>query len=97
MWYDNFMQELKEWTRIFKGLANLSRLRIIATLSKEGELSVSEIAQKIHVTIKGTSKHLSILADIDVLDRDGRAGHVYYSLNKKMSGVMREVINRIKF
>lgn len=78
------MQNLKEWTRFFKGLANLSRLKIIELLSEEPELSVSEIAQKIHVTIKGTSKHLSILSHLGILDRNGRAGHVFYSLNKDL-------------
>lgn len=88
------MKDLKEWTRVFKGLANLSRLKIIELLSKERELSVSEIAQKIHVTIKGTSKHLSILSHLDILDRDGRAGQVFYSLNDEMRKDVRSILQK---
>ena len=88
------MQDLKEWTRVFKGLANLSRLRIIGVLTKEKELSVSELAQQIHVTVRGTSKHLSILHHVGVVDRDGRAGQVFYSLNPAMRGEIRSILSK---
>lgn len=88
------MQDLKEWTRTFKGLGNFSRLRILSVLAKERELSVSDLAQKIHVTIKGTSKHLTILAHLGFVDRDGRAGQVFYSLPATLRGDLRSILSK---
>ncbi len=42
------------------------------------------IAKEIHVTFTGTSKHLILLHNLDVLKNDGKDGHVYYSLNVSM-------------
>ncbi len=78
-----------------KGLANLSRLRIIAVLSKEKELAVNEIAARIHVTLKGTSQHLQILAGLGILDREGKAGQVFYALEKSMDPHIRVFVERI--
>ncbi len=89
------MHDQKTWSRLFRGLANLSRLKIIALLSKERELAVSDIAQRIHVSIRGTSKHLIQLAGLGILDRDGKAGHVFYSLNKSsMNSATRSIIDK---
>lgn len=78
------MSDLKLWTNRFKGLGNVSRLRIIELLSKERELPVHEIARKIHVTLGGTSKHLQQLVHLGILDREGKMGQVFYSLSRDM-------------
>ncbi|MDO8601615.1 MAG: metalloregulator ArsR/SmtB family transcription factor [bacterium] len=75
---------MKHWTQIFKVLANYSRLKILKLLSDGEARSVSDIARDIHVTFRGTSRHLNLLYAMDLLTNDGHSGHVYYSLNKKM-------------
>ena len=78
-----------------KGLANLSRLKIITVLSKSKEMAVNDIAAHIHVTLKGTSQHLQILASLGILDREGKNGHVFYALDKNMDPHIREFVERI--
>lgn len=89
------MTDLKWWTRLFKGLANISRLRIIVLLSKDGPLPVGEIARQIHVSIKGTSKHVLQLHGLGILDRNGRNGQVFYSLHKIIDSPTRSILDKI--
>ena len=87
------MKGMKRWTQIFKALGNVSRLRIVKLLSDGQARNVSEIAREIHVTFKGTSRHLMILSNFDVLDRDGKDGHVYYSLHPNMSRDIKQALS----
>lgn len=84
---------MKRWTQIFKALANISRLRIIKLLSDGTERTVSDIAKEIHVSFKGTSKHLNLLHNLDVLKNDGKAGHVFYLLNDKMLSDLKSAVS----
>jgi len=88
------MNDLKYLTRIFKALANLSRLKIIQLLKQGKEMAVTDIAIKIHVTVTGTSKHLIHLEKMDILERSGRAGQVFYSLNKNMDQNIHSILNK---
>lgn len=59
---------MKQLERIFKGLANRRRLSIIKTLLKQKVMTVAEIAEKINLSFKATSKHLVILRQLDIVD-----------------------------
>ena len=72
----------KRWVNIFKALGNINRLKIIQMLANGRSLNVTDIAGKIRVSIKSTSRHLMILRNLDLLDSEGKNGHVFYSLNK---------------
>jgi ArsR family transcriptional regulator len=72
----------KRWVNIFKALGNINRIKIIQMLAGGQSLSVTDIAGKIHVSIKSTSRHLMILRNLELLDTEGKSGHVFYSLNK---------------
>lgn len=89
------MKDLKVWTKIFKGFGNISRLRIIRLLHEEGELSVGEIAARIHVSAKGTSKHVLLLHGLGILDRNGRNGQVFYSLEDNFDVDVRSLVAKI--
>ena len=84
---------MKRWTQIFKALANINRLKIIKLLSGGRALNVSNIAGEIGISLNATSKHLIILSNLDVLDGNGREGHVFYSLNPKMPPDIRKGVN----
>ena len=88
------MTDIKQWTKLFKAFGNVSRLRIIALLSKDGEMPVMEIARQIHVTLRGTSKHLLLLHGLGILDRDGRAGQVFYSINRSIDPSAKSLMER---
>lgn len=72
----------KRWVNIFKALGNINRIKIIEMLSGGQSLSVTDIAGKIKISIKSTSRHLMILRNLELLDAEGKNGHVFYSLNK---------------
>ena len=84
---------MKRWTQIFKALANFSRLRIIKLLADGKERTVSMIAKEIHVSFKGTSRHLGLLYNLDFLKNEGKDGHVFYSINPGMPKDVRRGIN----
>ncbi len=75
---------MKRWTLIFKALSNINRLKIIKILSSGKNLTVSEISEKIGISLNATSKHLIILSNLDVLESQGRDGHVFYKLNPNL-------------
>jgi DNA-binding transcriptional ArsR family regulator len=74
----------KRWTIIFRALANINRLKIIHMLADGGKMSVTDISGNLQISLKATSNHLAILKNLDVLEDQGSAGHVYYSLNPQM-------------
>ena len=83
---------MKRWTQIFKALANINRLKIIKLLSASGQMTVSDISHEIKVSLKGTSKHLIILHNLDVLTSQGRDGYVYYDFNRGLPSDIKRVV-----
>lgn len=88
--YNLFM---KRWTQIFKALANINRLKIIKLLADHGPMTVSDIAAEIGISLKGTSKHLILLDNLEVLASQGKSGHVYYSFNFDVPKDFRKAID----
>jgi DNA-binding transcriptional ArsR family regulator len=86
---------VKQLIQIFKSLGNVSRVRIIKLLSDGVERTVSQIGREIHVTFKGTSRHLNLLYALDILKSEGKGGHVFYSLNQNMPRDARKVIDLV--
>lgn len=76
---------MKNLERVLKALANKRRLEIIKSLKKEVgyELSVGEIAEKIKLSFKATSRHLRILSEADILEKDQRNIQVFYRIDSK--------------
>lgn len=72
----------KRWVNIFKALGNINRIKIVEMLSDGKSMNVTDIADEIKVSIKSTSRHLMILRNLELLEGDGRNGHVFYSLSK---------------
>ena len=72
----------KRWVNIFKALSNINRIKIIKMLSTGKSFDVSEIAKELGIAVKSTSKHLIILQNLDILENEGKRGHVFYSLSK---------------
>lgn len=83
---------MKRWTQIFKALANINRLKIIRLLAQSNQMTVADIAAEIDISFKGTSKHLILLHNLDVLNNEGRDGHVFYSINQDMPHDVRRAV-----
>ena len=84
---------IKEWATIFRGMGNPNRLRIIKILSETGELSVSELAKELKITLKNTSRNLLILQNLGIVEFQGKIGRVYYSLNTRIERDIGQIIN----
>ena len=71
---------MKELEKNFKALANKRRLAILKYLKTKKEASVGDIAEKINLSLKSTSRHLGVLAAADILEKEQRSLQVFYRL-----------------
>lgn len=86
---------MKRWTVVFRTLGNVNRLKIIKMLSGGRKMTVGDIATNLKISFTATSNQLIILKNLDILDAQGKLGHVFYSLNPKISSDFRKIINHI--
>ena len=75
---------MKELERTLKALANKRRLAILKFLKSEKEAFVSAIAKEIQLSFKSTSRHLSVLINAEILEKDQRSTNVYYRLGSSL-------------
>ncbi len=78
-------RNLKQWATVFRGLGNQNRLQILEMLTKAKSMSVSELSEKLHITLKNTSRNLGILLNLDLVEFQGRNNRVYYNLNPRIT------------
>jgi DNA-binding transcriptional ArsR family regulator len=81
--------------KILKALANRRRLSILRLLNKTSKASVGEIAREIKLSFKATSKHLVILRNADILEREQVNLQMYYSLVRPVLPVIKSVIDAL--
>ena len=84
---------MRELEKQLKALANRRRLAILKFLRDKGEASVREIAEEIKLSFKATSKHLSVLAARDVIDREQRGLQMFYSLADKQDSLTKQLLS----
>jgi len=83
--------DLEALVRIFKALADQSRLRVIAILAENKKRSVSEIASELDMSISSVSHHLSILGNLGFVGRKRDGKQVYHSLDDQC---VRDILKR---
>ena len=71
---------MKELERALKALANKRRLAILKYLKSVSQAPVADIAGKIDLSFKATSKHLGILSACDILEKEQKSLQVFYRL-----------------
>lgn len=64
--------------KILKAMANKRRMAIMRHLRDGRKASVGEIADRIGLSLKATSKHLNILFAADILEREQRSLQMLY-------------------
>ncbi len=84
---------MRELERIHKALGNRRRLAILKYLKEKKEASVGDIAGEIRLSFKATSKHVGILAAVDIVDREQKGLHVFYRLSKTMPSPARHTLS----
>ena len=86
---------LKKLERIHKAVGNRRRLAIVAHLKKEKEESVGKIAARIKLSLKSTSRHLSVLLSADIVEKDQRRTEVFYRLAYPLHPVVLETTRHL--
>lgn len=72
---------MKKLEKILKALANRRRLAILKYLKENKETPVAEIADKINLSFKATSKHLGVLSAVDIIEREQKSSQMFYRLS----------------
>jgi ArsR family transcriptional regulator len=74
-------RKIRDLTRVFKSLADESRIRILFLLAEKGEMSVTALGDILNQSQPAVSHHLTQLRNAGLIDyrRDGKFN--YYGLN----------------
>ena len=83
----------KELERILKALANGRRIAILKFIKKSGRASVGEIADAIKLSFKATSKHLTILSNVNILDKEQISLTMLYFLPKENHPIVSKLLS----
>ena len=79
---EEFMENLRNFARIFKSMGDPIRLSILRVISKK-PICVSMIASELKITNPLASHHLKILEREELVTRQKEGVRVRYQLNKK--------------
>lgn len=80
---------------VFKALGDTTRLRIFRLLMDQPEISVSSIAQMLHISAPLTSQHIKILVHTKLLEKKRTGKRVYPQLDRT-NPVVRELVRTIQ-
>ncbi|MEK7503341.1 MAG: metalloregulator ArsR/SmtB family transcription factor [Patescibacteria group bacterium] len=86
---------MKDLERLLKAMANKRRLSILKFLRQHNELSVGDIAERIQLSIKSTSRHLSVLAGADIVEKEQRSTSMFYRLAKIEKQFLKNIFSEI--
>jgi len=78
---------------VFKAFANINRIKILKLLAGGKKMNVGNISTVLQISFTATSNHLIMLQKLEILEVEGRAGHVFYSINSNMPNDFRRVIS----
>ncbi len=87
---------MKELERTLKALANRRRLAIVKYLKKAKEATVGDIAEEIKLSFKATSKHLGVLANADIVEKEQRSLQMWYKLSPDAHSVAKYISNSLE-
>jgi DNA-binding transcriptional ArsR family regulator len=84
---------MRKLEKALKALANRRRLAILKYLKENKEAPVAEIAHEIDLSFKATSKHLSILSSIDIVEREQRGLQMFYRFSGDQDPATKYIIS----
>ena len=79
---------LRRLERIIKGFANHRRLEILNLLQRESELSVDDIAERLHLGYENASDHVRKLAIAGLVMKRSDGPHVRHKLTARANDVL---------
>ncbi|MFK7918859.1 MAG: ArsR/SmtB family transcription factor [Ilumatobacter sp.] len=81
--------EVDQLAALFRMLGNDTRLRMLHTIARSGEASVSDIADAIGASTQSVSNHLQRMADQQIVSTRRDGNRIYYRLiDPCVGGVM---------
>ena len=84
-----------ELEKIFKALANGRRLAILKYIKKSCTATVGEVARGIKLSFKATSKHLLILSNVGILDKQQVSLAMIYTISKHQHPIVSKLIHML--
>ncbi len=89
---------MKDLARIFRALADETRLQMLALILHEGELCVCDCMQVLDIGQSKASRHLRYLANAGVLDDRRHGAWVYYRVSSGLDagrGIVVDAVQRL--
>ena len=83
----------KDIERLYKGLADESRLKILFLLNELGEACVRDIQQVLRVPQPTVSRHLGLLKRMGLVDNHRRGKWNYYYVVKKQPDIVKNLLH----
>lgn len=87
---------MRELARIFKALADETRLQMLALILHEGELCVCDCMQVLDIGQSKASRHLRYLANAGLLDDRRQAAWVYYRISSNLDELREVVVEAVQ-
>lgn len=85
----------KDLEKVLKALANRRRITILKFIKKSDRASVGEIADAIKLSFTATSKHLTILSNAGILDKEQESLTVFYFLSGEQHPIVSKLLSII--
>ncbi|MDO8569421.1 MAG: metalloregulator ArsR/SmtB family transcription factor [bacterium] len=77
------MANYRKIERVVKGFANHRRIQIMDLLNKEPELSVDDVAERLHIGYENTSDHIRKLAIAGLVMKRNQGTRVLHKLTDR--------------
>lgn len=89
------MQNIRDIEQILKALANRRRLSMLKYLRKEHSATVGNIAKKIQLSMKATSKHLRLLSMSGIVESEQVGLNVAYSIKEPIHRLTKLIVDSL--
>lgn len=84
---------MKKIEKVLKAFANRRRLEILQFIKEREKASVGEIAHKIGLSFKSTSKHLGVLFSADLIEREQVGLQIFYNIPSDRQRMVLLILN----
>lgn len=74
----------REMERVLKALANKRRLAALHFVKTKKEVSVGDISEHLQLSFKATSKHLAVLFNAGIMDKEQRSVQMIFSVSPNL-------------
>ncbi|MFA6552465.1 MAG: metalloregulator ArsR/SmtB family transcription factor [Candidatus Paceibacterota bacterium] len=78
-----------------KAVANGRRLDILRLLKEHSKLTVGDLAKKIKLSFKSTSRHLAILFAAGILDKEQKNLNVFYRISGEANVIIKSIVQNL--